>query len=177
MAEPLANAVARKTAILAPKITCVSVMVDSLRRTQGRVMTGCGTLPDSSPRCAASCCTHHWQIFLKDRGGSCRPHRIQFAMSYTKVSAVEWVVGSTEHTREVDERSELERFTGAEAQIECASDAALKGRSSTVRDRLGSATRMLCRGSLPGRFPCSRMRRFAPQAGRGGRADPTHASR
>src|SRR5207245_9093994 len=101
MAEPLANAVARKTAILAPKITCVRVMVDPLRRTQGRVMTGCGTLPDSSPRCAASCCTHHWHIFLKVRGGSCRPHRIQFAMSYTKVSAVEWVVGSTEHTAEL----------------------------------------------------------------------------
>src|SRR5579864_2879404 len=98
MADPLANAVARKTAMLAPKRTCVSVMVDSLRRAQGRVMTGCGALSDSSPRCAASCCTHHWQIFLNVRGGSCRPHRIQFAMSNTKVSAVEWVVGLTEHT-------------------------------------------------------------------------------
>src|SRR5437899_11919448 len=55
--------------------------------------------------------------------------------------------------RGVDERSELERFTGAEAQIECASDAALKGRSSTVRDRLGSATRMLCRGKPARQVP------------------------
>ncbi len=85
MAEPLASAMARKTAMLAPKITCVSVMLDSLRRTQGRVMTGCRTSSDSSPRCAASCCTHHWQIFLNVRGGSCRPHRMQFAMLIIKI--------------------------------------------------------------------------------------------
>jgi hypothetical protein len=78
---------------------------------------------------------------LNVRGGSCRPHRMQFAMSYTKVSAVEWVVGLTEHDRGVDEWSERERFTGAKARTECASDAALKGRSFTVRDRVGSAMR------------------------------------
>jgi hypothetical protein len=62
---------------------------------------------------------------------------MQFAMSYTKVSAVEGVVGSTEYNRGVEERSERERFTGLKAQIECAFDAALKGRSSTVRERVG----------------------------------------
>ena len=122
------------------------------RLTHGAGMTRCGASSTSSPRCAASCCTHHWQIFLNVRGGSCRPHRMQFAMSYTKVSAVESVVGSTEHSPGVDERFEPKRFTGAKARIECASDAALKGRSSTVRDRVGSATRMLCRSRLPGRF-------------------------
>src|SRR5579863_612960 len=65
--------------MLAPNSTCVSVMVDS-RRAQGAAMTGCGAFSISSPRCAASCCTHHWQIFLNVKGGSCRPHRIQFAM-------------------------------------------------------------------------------------------------
>jgi hypothetical protein len=98
---------------------------------------------------------------LNVRGGSCRPHRIQFAMSYTKVSAVEWVVGSPEHNRGVDERSERERFTGAKAQIECASEAALKGRSSTVRDRVGSA------GQAALQVLCSRMRRFPPEGVRG----------
>jgi hypothetical protein len=40
-----------------------------------------GELSASSPRCWASCCTHHWQIFLpKVKPGSWRPHRMQFAM-------------------------------------------------------------------------------------------------
>jgi hypothetical protein len=57
---------------------------------------------------------------------------MQFAMSYTKVSAVEWVVGSTGYEAELMNGPARERFTGAKAQIECPSDAALKGRSSTV---------------------------------------------
>src|SRR5215471_178301 len=77
--DPLANTIARNTARFAPNKTCVSVIEDSLR-THGCRMTGCGMFSMSSPRCAASCCTHHWQIFLNVNGGICRPHRIQFAM-------------------------------------------------------------------------------------------------
>src|SRR3954468_5284913 len=94
MAERLANAVARKTAMLMPKITCVKLMLDSPRRTQGCRITGC-RFSTISPRCAASCCTHHWQIFLNESGGSCRPHRMQFAMSSVEsLSVVGEVVGA-----------------------------------------------------------------------------------
>ena len=59
-------AIARNTATFAPNSTCVRVMLHSAR---GAVPTA----PESptasryravSPRCAASCCTHHWQIFF-----------------------------------------------------------------------------------------------------------------
>src|SRR5579863_981491 len=56
-------------------------MVGALWRTHGARITGCGASSTTSPRCAASCCTHHWQIFLpKERPGSWRPQRTQFAM-------------------------------------------------------------------------------------------------
>jgi len=79
--EP-ASAIPRKTATQIPKMICVTPIVDSPRRTQGVRITGCGASSTISPRCAASCCTHHWQIFLpKEKPGSCRPHRTQFAMN------------------------------------------------------------------------------------------------
>src|SRR5271166_1982564 len=81
MVEP-ARAMPRNTATQIPKMICVTPIVGSPRRTQGVRITGCGASPTISPRCAASCCTHHWQIFLpKEKPGSCRPHRLQFAMN------------------------------------------------------------------------------------------------
>ena len=72
------------TATLAPKNIWVRLMLDSPRRTQGAAITGCGMAPESSPRCTASWCTHHSQIFLNESGGSLRPHRMQFAMGSVK---------------------------------------------------------------------------------------------
>src|SRR5215831_10974170 len=83
--EPLASAIARNTATFAPKRICVRLNADSRRRTHGAGITRWVASSLSSPRWAASCCTHHWQTFLpKLRGGSCRPHRIQFAMLLVK---------------------------------------------------------------------------------------------
>jgi hypothetical protein len=72
------------TATLAPKNIWVRLMLDSPRRAQGAAITGCGMFPESSPRCTASWCTHHSQIFLNESGGSLRPHRMQFAMGSVK---------------------------------------------------------------------------------------------
>src|ERR1700730_19217446 len=83
--EPLASTIAMKTITLAPNRTWVTVMLDSPRRTHGAGIIGCGASSDNSPRCAASCCLHHWQIFFPNiRGGSCRPHRMQFVMRSIK---------------------------------------------------------------------------------------------
>ena len=85
--------IAMNTITLAPRITCVREMLDS-RLTHGAAMTGCTASSPSSPRCAASCRTHHWQIFFPNvSAGSCRPHRMQFAMSNKRVSALENILG------------------------------------------------------------------------------------
>src|SRR5579864_4534353 len=73
-----------KTITLAPRKTWVRLMLDS-RRTHGTAITGCRTSSSSSPRCAASCCLHHGQIFLPNVSPETRrPHRIQFAIGLIK---------------------------------------------------------------------------------------------
>ena len=68
-----AKTMPRNTATLMPKIPCVTIIELDCDRSHGAVSTRC--TGRSSPRCAASCCLHHWQMFLpKLRPGSCRPH-------------------------------------------------------------------------------------------------------
>jgi hypothetical protein len=56
-------------------------------RCQGTGITGCRASSDNSPRCAASCCTHHAQSrFPKENGGSLRPQLEQLAMGINGVS-------------------------------------------------------------------------------------------
>src|SRR5260370_15406302 len=95
-----------------PKIICVRPMADSPRLTHGLRMTGCGASSASSPRCAASCCTHHWQTFLpKVKPESWRPHRMQFAM--VSISAYQ-ELGARSEEREINRgRIQLRGFASA----------------------------------------------------------------
>src|SRR5258708_5837436 len=82
MIETPANSMPRNTATLIPKKICVTTIEVDWRRSQGGASTRCTASSGSSPRCAASCCTHHEQIFFpKDKPGRLRPHLTQFAMS------------------------------------------------------------------------------------------------
>src|ERR1700690_425940 len=73
ISPPIASVIPRNTATLIPKIACVTTIDDDCGRAQGAVSTR--WYCTSSPRCTASCCLHHWQIFLpKVNPGICRPH-------------------------------------------------------------------------------------------------------
>jgi hypothetical protein len=59
---------------------CVTIIPDDPAFAHGAGITGWTASSGSSPRCAASCRTHHSQILRKEKGGSFRPHCAQFAM-------------------------------------------------------------------------------------------------
>src|SRR5580698_1451644 len=73
ISPPIASVMAMNTATFAPKIACVTIIDDDCGRDHGAVSIRWYGM--SSPRCAASCCLHHGQIFLpKVKPGICRPH-------------------------------------------------------------------------------------------------------
>jgi hypothetical protein len=80
-APPVAAPIATNTAAQIPTNACVTIMVELAPPAQGTGMTGWNASSGSSPRCAASCRTHHSQILRSENGGSFRPHCVQFAIS------------------------------------------------------------------------------------------------
>src|SRR6266700_2107710 len=86
--ETPASAIPRNTATLIPKIPWVTVR-PALVRIQGVGITRWTASCATSPRCAASCCTHQGHSLLrKVKGESCRPHWRHFAIQSEPERAV-----------------------------------------------------------------------------------------